>query len=208
MALPPLRVLAPRLSLGIPLTIALAAFAWPRAVDAQIHRCTAEDGRAIYTDQRCEALGATERPAEPAATGSPNTGPTALGAGGARLYRGGCSRTLQDLAFELRTAIDAQDANRLSGVYHWVGLSDEAANAVMDRLDAIVRKPLFDIAPIVPDAPEDTAALLAGPADVPRTTARRPPTGLRLEQVAPNGITPAHTVLGLQRHFGCWWITL
>ena len=182
------------------------ALAWPHAADAQIHRCTATDGRVIYTDQRCEALGATERPADDPPTGTPDTGPKGLGAGGSRLYRGGCSRTLQDLVYELRTAIDAQDANRLSGITHWVGVSEHQANAMMDRLDAIVRKPLFDVSPQYPDAAQDTT-ILAGPADVPRTTARRPPTGLRLDQVAPNGITPVQTSVGLQRHFGCWWIT-
>lgn len=188
--------------------LALASLAWPRDAGAQIHRCTTTDGRVIYTDQRCEALGAKERPAEAAA---PDTGPKALGAGGSRLYRGGCSRTLQDLVYELRTAIDAQDANRLSGITHWVGVSEAQANAMMDRLDAIVRRPLFDISPIVPEALQDTTVLAgptdSGPTDIRLTTVRRPPTGLRLDQVAPNGITPVQTSVGLQRHFGCWWIT-
>jgi hypothetical protein len=183
----------------------LAALACPRDAGAQIHRCTTGDGRVIYTDQRCEALGASELP-DPAAASVPDTGPKALGVGGARVYRGGCSRTLQDLVYELRTAVDAQDANRLSGITHWVGVSEAQANAMMARLDAIARKPLFDIAPIAPGSAQDTT-ILAGPTDLPRTTARRPPTGLRLEQVAPDGITPVQTSVGLQRHFGCWWIT-
>lgn len=189
------------------LLIALAgvALALPRPAHAQIHRCTTEDGRPLYTDQKCEALGATERSPDPAP--APNTGPKALGVAGTRLYRGGCSHTLQDLVFEITSAIDAQDANRLSGVYHWTGMSDDAANAAMDRLDAIVQRPLVDIAPLSAEPAADTAHL-AGPADVPRTTVRRPPTGLRLDQVAPNGVTPTQTVLGLRRHFGCWWISL
>ena len=192
----------PRTPAVLLLLAALASLAAMRDARAQIHRCTTSDGRVIYTDQRCEALGATERPAQAA----PDAGPTALGAGGARLYRGGCSRTLQDLVYELRTGIDAQDPNRLSGITHWVGMSDAAANAAMDRLDAVARKPLFDITPIFPDEAQDTA-VVAGPIDLPRTTARRPPTGLRLEQVAADGITAVQTRVGLRRHFGCWWIT-
>jgi hypothetical protein len=31
---------------------------------------------------------------------------------------------------------------------------------------------------------------------------------LRLEQTLANGSTPSHTVLGLRRSFGCWWVSL
>jgi hypothetical protein len=191
------------------LALACLAFAWSCHARAQVHKCTTPDGLPLYTDQQCAALGATERPAEPVPTpdATPDTGPKALGAAGARLYRGGCSRTLQDLVFEITTAVDAQDANRLSSVYHWVGASDGAANAVMDRLEAIVHRPLLDIVPVSASPAQDTT-VLPGPADVPRTTVRRPPVGIRLEQTLPNGITPASTVLGLRRHFGCWWISL
>jgi hypothetical protein len=127
--------------------------------------------------------------------------------GSTHLYRGGCSRTLQALAYELRAAIDAQDANRLSSLYHWAGLSDESANAVMTRLETIVRRPLFDIAPIVPASPVESPQS-AGPVDATRAPTRHAPTALRLEQAQSNGITPIHTTLGLERHFGCWWITL
>jgi hypothetical protein len=200
MAHPPVRPLLLLLALG-----GLALLALPRTSHAQIHRCTTADGGSLYTDQKCEALGATDRPPDPAP--APNTGPKALGATGTRLYRGGCSRTLQDLVFEITSAIDAQDANRLSGVYHWVGMPDDAANAVMDRLDAIVQRPLVDISPLSAEPAAD-ATIVAGPAEVPRTTVRRPPTGLRLDQVTANGARPTQTVLGLRRHFGCWWISL
>jgi hypothetical protein len=77
----------------------------------------------------------------------------------------------------------------------------------MDRLDAIAQRPLLDIAPVSASVAEDTM-ILPTPADVPRTTARRPPIGLRLEQTLANGTTPSRTTFGLSRHFGCWWITL
>lgn len=169
---------------------------------AQVHKCVMPDGKPLYTDQACAALGASERPPEPTPGGV-----KAPGAAGAGFYRSGCSRTLQDLVFEIRTAIDAGDANRLSSLYHWVGASDASANAVMDRLDAIVQRPLLDITPISDSVAADTT-VLAMPDDVPRTTARRPPVGLRLAQTTGNGITPSSTNLGLRRHFGCWWISL
>ena len=153
---------ASRLALSCLLAIAAAS------AQAQVHRCTMPDGTAVYTDRSCAALGATEQP--------PRTG---LGAGGIRLYRGGCSRNLQDLVYEITTAIDAGDVNRLAGVYHWVGVPSGSAVALMDRLGAVVRRPLVDIVPVA----------------------------LRLEQTEANGTTPAPTVLALRRHLDCWWVS-
>ena len=181
----------------------LACLACAPDAFAQVHKCVMPDGKPLYTDQKCEALGASERPPDPPAPGvKGNTAPS-----DARLYRGGCSRTLQDLVFEITTAIDAGDPNRLSNVYHWVNTPDDVANKVMDRLDEIAHRPLLDIAPVSASVAEDTA-ILPTPVDVPRTTARRPPVGLRLEQTLANGTTPSRTTFGLSRHFGCWWITL
>ena len=88
-----------------------------------------------------------------------------------------------------------------------VGVSDAAAMSVMDRLDKIVHRPLLDIQPISAD-PVSEGAITGEAGDVPRTTARRPPVGLRLEQTLPQSITPASTVLGLRRYYGCWWVSL
>ena len=190
------------------LLLLFAACVSPHVANAQVHVCTTPDGQPLYTDQKCEALGAVPRQQPP----SPST--AARGAAGStgsgRKYSGGCQRTLQDLAFELRSAIDAADANRLSGIYHWVGVSDGAAVAVMDRLDKIAHRPLLDITPVQPDDPPEarTGSGITGEAGVAHTTVRRPPVGLRLEQTQPNGITPLSTTLGLTRHFGCWWVTL
>lgn len=159
---------------------AVLAFACMGATDAtaQVRRCVTPQGDAIYTDRPCEALGAVERPA---AHGPPPVAP----------YRGGCARTLRDLVFELGSAINANDVNRLAGLYHWTGMSTRQAYAAVGRLDAVARRPLIDIVPLMPGtAGGDRAA----------------PVGLRLEQTLANGITPSRTVFGLQRHFGCWWL--
>lgn len=158
---------------------------------AQVHRCTAPDGTAVFTDRACADLGAVENMPR-GTTGS-----------AARLYRSGCSHTLQDLVFELTTAIDARDVNRMAGVYHWVGLSGATAYSVMDRLQVIVQRPLVEVSPLFPPGPEGDQGDY-----YPQTTSRRAPTGLRLEQTLANGSTPTHTVLGLRRYLGCWWISL
>ena len=182
--------------------LALACL-WPHAAHGQVRKCISPDGRPLYTDQKCEALGATEPPAPPTL----NPGMAAEVAKSNRLYMGGCTQTLQDLVFEIRTAIEQGDANRLSGIYNWVGVSDATALSIMDRLDKIAHRPLLDIQPISAD-PVSEGAITGDAGDVPRTTVRRPPVGLRLEQTLPQSITPARTVLGLRRHYGCWWVSL
>ena len=172
-----------------------AALAWPKPVAAQVRRCTTADGSTIFTDRRCADIGAVER--------LPRT--AAGSAGGLRLYRRGCARNLQDLVYEMTTAIDAHDANRLAGVYHWVGISSGGANGIMARLDAIVRRPLVDITAVAARSPADEDGEAYYPSTIPQRSA---PVALRVEQTLGNASTPSRTVFGLQRHFDCWWIRL
>ncbi len=170
----------------------------------QINRCTDAQGRTVYGDKSCETMGARARlPAAPRATGE----------GG--LYRDTCARRLSEVVAQIRDAVNAQDANRLSGIYLWNGLSNASATQVMERLHAIVQRPLVDIAPVYPDdpAPEPTdgAATEAGNASefiapLPATPPR--PVALRLEQTLSNGHTPSRTVLSLRRQYNCFWVTL
>lgn len=157
-------------------------------VAAQVRRCEMPGGAVVFTDRRCADLGAVERaaPARPAL--------------GAR-HRGGCARSLDDLVFELETAINAQDPNRLAALYHWTGMGTRQGYAVMARLDAIARRPLVDIVPVMAAGPDGVDGDL-----YPQTSVRRAPVALRIEQTLRNGVTPARAVFGLQRHLGCWWI--
>lgn len=175
---------------------------WGPSAQAQVRRCTKPDGTAVFTDQKCAELGATDR--LPRASSE---------ARGLRLRQVGCSRNLQDLVYEMTTAIDAQDPNRLASVYHWVGISSSGAASVMSRLDAIVHRPLVDIIPVTARPPEDMddPDAIANGSDgdyYPQTAVRTPPVALRVEQTLANGSTPSHTVFGLRRHFDCWWVSL
>lgn len=164
---------------------------WAMPSHAQVRRCTGPDGGSIYTDRRCQDIGATDRL------------PRATGDQAARFYRPGCARNLQDLVYGLTAAIDSGDVNQLAGLYHWVGMSSSASYAVMNRLDVIARRPLVDMVPVFPGSASDE------PDDYyPQTTVRRVPIGLRLEQTLANGSTPSRTVLGLRRHLGCLWVHL
>lgn len=166
------------------LPVALLLMLLPSApVGAQVRRCALADGTTVFTDQRCDVIGAVERTAP--APGAPQL----------RSYRPACPRTLRDLAFEVSSAVEAHDVNRLAGVYLWNGMGTREAYALMDRLQAIADRPLVDVQPIWP-----------GGADDDPTTPTRPPVGLRLEQTSARGSTPMRAVFGLRKYLDCWWI--
>ncbi len=167
----------------------------------QVRRCTGADGRTIVTDKPCAAIDASER----IAYRSPGAG-TLLG----RPNRGTCARTLDELSYEVSYAIEMQDANRLAGLYHWVGMDRNNAYRVFAQLEAIAKRPLVDIVPsgggidAEPRWVEDDEGNF-----VPVYPKPRPPTGLRIEQSSRrDGIATSRTTFGLRRHFGCLWITL
>jgi hypothetical protein len=154
---------------------------------AQVRHCTTPEGIDVYTDRRCEDLGAA-----PAQT------PSVAPPGGAT-YRAGCARTLRDLVFAMQTAIDQHDPNRLADSYLWNGQSTQSGYAVLDRLASIAQRPLAEIVPVYPSG--DEAALY------PQEVSSRAPVALRLEQTLGNGVTRAPTVLALHRYLDCWWVS-
>ncbi len=191
---------------SLPLLIALSVLAiCIQAAPAQqrgVQRCTTADGNTLYTDKACEDLGAVSRLPSTSASGS-----------GSSLYRGGCSRTLSDLVYQITAAIDAKDVNRLAGVYEWRGASNASAHRILNQLDAIVKRPLVDIVAVRPAPPpilDDEGRIVDENRDgyYPSTSVRQRPVGLRLEQTLANGTTPSRTVFGLRRHYNCFWITL
>ncbi|TCT23452.1 hypothetical protein [Thermomonas haemolytica] len=148
-------------------------------VQAQVRQCLAADGTRIYTDRQCGDIAAREAPAALAA-----------GAGGALLTaRGGCARSVEDLADALERALQAGDANQLAALYDWAGMGSAAANAVLDQLQRIAGRPLVGVHARTDEA---TGAV----------------TGLVAEQVDGNGRTPRQAGFGLRRRMGCLWLTL
>lgn len=171
----------------------------------RVNRCTNAQGQTVFTDRSCDALGATARmPAGSASVG--NTG----------IYRAGCARRLSELTGQIRDAVSLQDVNRLSSIYLWGNVSNATANQIIGRLESVVQRPLIDIAPVYPSTdelppplPADPNASLVEAVEAAAPVAGRPrPIGLRLEQTLGSTATPARTVFGLRRQYGCFWITL
>jgi hypothetical protein len=165
------------------LLLLLLCAAFPAA--ATVRRCVAADGTLVFTDRRCADMGAVEQ-----ATPQPATGIARPA------YRAACPRTLRDLVDTLSTSIDTRDVNRLASVYQWAGQSSSVAFRIMDRLQAISDRPLVDITAVYPQTGQSDADAL-----------RQAPVALRLEQTLANGVTPTHSVLGLKRALGCWWVS-
>ena len=170
----------------------------------QVQRCATMSGETVYTDKRCEDIGAMDR--------LPQVTPgSSSGSGG--IYRAGCSRTLSDLVYQITAAVENKDVNRLASVYQWTDVSNATANRILDRLQAVVDRPLVDIAPIRPPPPpivDQNGIVIDDNSDgyYPQTAARQRPIGLRLEQTLKNGSTPSRTVFGLRRSYNCFWISL
>lgn len=168
----------------------IAWSAWSGDAHAQVRRCVAPSGGVIYTDRRCEDIGAIERAAPAPSAGVRRTAATT------------CARTVQDLVYEVTSAFDAQDPNRLASVYHWVGVSNSNGYRQMERFSTMVKRPLADVVPVMVGGDTfGTTGTLEGPPPTPRRL-----VGLRIEQTLGNSITPIRTTFGLQKHVGCWWL--
>jgi len=161
-----------------------------RVAHAQdVHRCIAADGRSIYTDQDCTDIDAIERKPPPMPSG-------------VQIHVRDCARSPDDLLFGVRSALDAQDVNKLAAFYHWTGVGSAESVRLMNQLDALSQRPLVDVALEGFDAPPDAW-------DSPERVGapRSAPNRLHIEQMRSNNNAGSiSTTFYLQRNLGCWWI--
>lgn len=192
------------LRLALLLSLMLIMNCVPVTAGAQVRRCTGGDGALVYTDRKCEDIGAIER----LASGSVS------GLYGTHVYRG-CSRSVQDLAYSLSSAIQSGDVNALAGVYDFSGVSTSSGYQMMDRLALITKRPLVDVQPMYSGGNDPYGYPYPGIVEFDETGAIIPQRitkprliGLRVEQTLANGSTPSRTVFGLRKNMGCWWVRL
>ncbi|MFC4727637.1 hypothetical protein [Coralloluteibacterium thermophilus] len=162
--------------------------------DAQaIHRCAGPDGVTIYSDRSCSALGAVElrAPATAADAGTARTRPDG------RSAPPGCARRPNQLAAQLRAALDSGDVNRVAGLYDWTGTGQRDAERLMHRLSILARDTIGSV------GLEDAAGL---PLDPRQGDAATPPAGIRIDRVpTPLFRDPVQRFRLVQRA-GCWWV--
>lgn len=177
---------------ALPPIAALLAAGIVAPAHAQVRRCESPTGGTVYTDRRCEDIGAVERRGPPAG-GAPAARPVPMAT---------CARTVTELVYEVTHAFDTQDPNRLASLYHWPGVSNRAGYQLLARFQTLMRRPLVDVVPVLNTVePTGTYGTLEGP-----PPPRRFPVAVRIEQTLPDSITPVRTTFGLQRHVGCWWL--
>jgi hypothetical protein len=155
-----------------------------------VHRCIGADGRSAYTDRECSELHAVERKPPPAPAAS-----------GAVLHVRDCARSPDDLLFGVRAALDAQDVNKLASFYLWTDIGSQQGMVLMDRLDALSRRPLVDLAL---EGGDPLATVMVDGEERPRPT---PPDSLQLLQArSADSMETTSTRFRLQRSHGCWWL--
>lgn len=191
---------------GVGLMVMLSA----EANAQDLRRCQLDDGSIVYTDRQCET-GQTE-----SATSIPNTASARSGVR-AMAPPPACSTSTSDLLYNVRIAIDSHDVNLLARSYHWPGLGDAQVESVLNRLDALVQRPLVDIRLLYPESASTSGNGISDtdPAvmesdlgsDDPTVNSTPAPYGLKLQQYASSTSNEIlGTRFGLQRHFNCWWI--
>lgn len=189
------------LRLALPLSMMLVINCLPLAASAQVRRCTAGDGSMVYTDRKCEDIGATPRIISNGLSGLY----------GSHVYRG-CASSVQDLAYSLSNAIQSGDVNQLAGVYDFSGTSTSSGYRLMDRLAIITKRPLVDVQPMYSGGSDpydpygDSVEFDENGAVIPPRAIKPRLIGLRVEQTLANGSTPSRTVFGLRKNLGCWWV--
>lgn len=152
------------------LFLLLAAFVLPQRAHAEppaIQACRTQDGASVYTDKPCRTLGAhsvpmrgelmnrivQEQSREAAVSGvevsflrsmDEASMSDARDSIARRAVAGGCARSPRQLAMDLRGAFALGDVNRIAESFHWVGMSQRTANATMQRLAKLAKRPLVD----------------------------------------------------------------
>lgn len=179
--------------------IALAVLGAGDSVAQDVHRCITADGGTIFTDRACGDIQAVERTPPPVRPG-------------ARSYVRDCARSPDDLLFGVRSALDAQDVNKLAAFYHWTGVGTDESVRLMNRLEALSKRPLVDVALV--GFEDDSYGYGYGDSDYTMfgdTPHAGPdhsvPDRIRIEQMRnPESAAAVRTTFHLQKNLGCWWI--
>jgi len=169
-----------------------------------LNRCIGVDGTSIFTDQKCEDIGAVQRIDPPPLPGNPGNG--------FRLRANACARKPDDLLHGLENAIRAADVNQVAAFYHWPGVSADGAVAILNRLQGLIDRPLLSIELLYSHRPQDESSVdepgMVGSRDEMHDDAV--PRQAYAVQIVQNRSqrdgTPIRSTLSLRRNIDCWWV--
>lgn len=191
--------------------VLLAALAMPVShAQSGIRRCVSSDGQLIFTDRACGDVQAVESIAPDNAPGT--------GVARVAIVRS-CARKPEDLLFEVRSALEAQDVNRLASSYLWTGMGTREGYSLLNRLSTFSARPLVDVQLIssVPEfdstAPEflppdnSAAQSLAEDMPAPPEPPPREPDLIRIDQMHSDKDAASETsYFRIVPAAGCLWI--
>lgn len=140
------------------LTLALAAAPAPGPVHATtLQKCQSADGSIGYTDGSCTVFGpdsvaissrVIDVPSDTTvASAYPTMDRNAIATSsvaGRRSPADGCARTPTQLAMDLGASLALGDVNRVAESYDWAGMSNEAGQRTLDRLQQLVGHTVLD----------------------------------------------------------------
>ena len=177
------------------LLLMIMVYARPAYAGNGLNRCIGSDGTSIFTDQKCEDIGAVQR-ADPA----PVAGN--LGNGFSRLRANACARKPEDLLHGIESAINAGDVNQIAAFYHWPGVSSLASGGIFQRLQRLVEHSVLSIDLLYAQAPHDQydSELVIG------NSPRRAYAVQIVQSRSERDSTPIRSALALRRNIGCWWV--
>ena len=214
----------------------LASTALPAAdAQAQIRRCVTEDGGHVYTDRQCKDLGATERVPR---QGMVQQGGRLIRRDCSRNLQDlvfELTASIDNRDVNRLAGIYHWPGTSTRGAHAIMGRLDGIVNRPLVGIAPVQPAPTRAAAdpPAAgtltwrttdraaggprPGALPEAATAATPDADLPpsvlaaagrSTTARRPPSGLVVEQNMSGRITPLQTMFSLRRHLDCWWVSL
>ena len=184
----------------------LAFCAGDASAQARPKRCITDSGQTVRTDRPCAAFDGAEQRTQPGVSGA--SADRRVMAVRPSSYRPVCAKTIEDLSYSLSAALDARDVNRFSSIYHWVGVSNARAIAVLNKFERMMVRPVVDVELTGGSGggvewTEDADGYLQ-----PVEHVARPPTGLRVRLQKPGGNATESTQFRFVRNFGCYWLSL
>ena len=199
-----MRLTAP-LPAQILLLLLLALCERPAHAGNGLNRCIGVDGTSIFTDQKCEAIGAVQRMDPPPMAGN-------LGNGVGRLRANTCARKPEDLLHGLENAIHAADVNQVAAFYHWPGVTSDGAVTIFKRLQELIDHPLLSIELLYahPSQDENSGYIIGADDRSDEIHDDAAPRHAYAVQIVQNRSerdgTPIRRTLSLHKNIGCWWV--